>query len=474
MAGTGKSTIARTIAHAFSDQKRLGASFFFSRGAGDLGHTAKFVTTLASQLANLSSLLRPHVVQAITEHNDIDRQDLRSQWKELILQPFSKLGDQKLTLIFVIDALDECDDEEKMKVILQLFVEAKNVAEKLKILVTSRPETPIRLGFREMPEIIHQDLVLHDIPRSVVGHDIGVFVKEELRSFKNVRGWPGDDKIEILVERSDCLFIYAATACRFIKDPDWSPEERLDLILQGDFVGESPTAKLDNIYTDILKYSVIKNRHDSELIRLSERFKKIVGAVVIIFDALSFVALADLLTTSVENVESTFNSLHSVLNIPEDQDLPIRLLHPSFRDFLVSKERCQDERFWVDREIVHKHIVEKCLQLLTKNLKRDICDLEIPGTLMRDVDNDVINSHVSKQTRYACRYWVQHLHHLNPAHYVAVGLHDNGEVHLFLQKHLLHWLETLSLMKIASEAVLMITILERMLEVRDLIRSRYQ
>ena len=37
MAGTGKSTIARTAARAFENEGRLGASFFFSRGEGDLG-----------------------------------------------------------------------------------------------------------------------------------------------------------------------------------------------------------------------------------------------------------------------------------------------------------------------------------------------------------------------------------------------------------------------------------------------------
>ena len=50
MAGTGKSTIARTVAHHYSEQKRLGASFFFSRDGGDVGHAGKFFATIAWQL----------------------------------------------------------------------------------------------------------------------------------------------------------------------------------------------------------------------------------------------------------------------------------------------------------------------------------------------------------------------------------------------------------------------------------------
>jgi hypothetical protein len=45
MAGTGKSTIANTIAQNYFKQGRLAASFFFSRGGGDTGNASKLVTT---------------------------------------------------------------------------------------------------------------------------------------------------------------------------------------------------------------------------------------------------------------------------------------------------------------------------------------------------------------------------------------------------------------------------------------------
>lgn len=51
MAGTGKSTIARTIARTYHDKGHLGASFFFSRGGGDLSNADILITTLARQLA---------------------------------------------------------------------------------------------------------------------------------------------------------------------------------------------------------------------------------------------------------------------------------------------------------------------------------------------------------------------------------------------------------------------------------------
>jgi hypothetical protein len=59
MAGTGKSTIALTIAREYSNKKRLGASFFFSRGGGDLASTRRFAATIAVQLAEVSSPALP-------------------------------------------------------------------------------------------------------------------------------------------------------------------------------------------------------------------------------------------------------------------------------------------------------------------------------------------------------------------------------------------------------------------------------
>lgn len=61
MAGTGKSTIVRTIAHEFNNQKCLGASFFFSRGTEDRSRSGKFFTTIAMQLGKFSPALKPRI-----------------------------------------------------------------------------------------------------------------------------------------------------------------------------------------------------------------------------------------------------------------------------------------------------------------------------------------------------------------------------------------------------------------------------
>ncbi len=77
MAGTGKSTIARTIARACLDDSRLGASFFISRGGGERKTARAFVITIAVQLARLTQrrpsrrALRAAICEAVREQPDI-------------------------------------------------------------------------------------------------------------------------------------------------------------------------------------------------------------------------------------------------------------------------------------------------------------------------------------------------------------------------------------------------------------------
>lgn len=81
-----------------------------------------------------------------------------------MLQPLSKLEPKSLPspLVLIIDALDECEDENDIKLMLHLCAEAKTLETvQLRIFVTSRPETPVRLGFSAMSDILHQGLELH-------------------------------------------------------------------------------------------------------------------------------------------------------------------------------------------------------------------------------------------------------------------------------------------------------------------------
>jgi Cdc6-like AAA superfamily ATPase len=65
MAGTGKSTIARTVAQSFKDKEQLGATFFFKRGEGGRDNARYLVSTITRQLVATYRQLAPDVLAAI-------------------------------------------------------------------------------------------------------------------------------------------------------------------------------------------------------------------------------------------------------------------------------------------------------------------------------------------------------------------------------------------------------------------------
>ena len=364
--------------------------------------------------------------------------------------------------------MDECEGERDIRFILRLLAEAKALEPiRLRILITSRPETVIHFSFNAIPKATHQDFTLHQISKSIIQHDISIFLHHELeiigREYELPDGWPGKHNIQLLCEKAGELFIYASTACLFIRDPLWDPNERLPLILKDDYVGQSSTGRLDEMYTQILTHSIILGdceKRDKE--KLSRELRQIVGSVVILFDSLPATALARLLDVPEGTIRARLRSLHSILEVPKDQDRSIRLFHLSFRDFLLDKERCPDQ-LWMDEKTAHSNLAESCLKAMSSVLKRDMCGLQMPGALTSEVESSTVSHCLPVHVQYACRYWVYHLQQGN------IDLCDNGQIHIFLQKHFLHWLEALSLIKKMSEGVLMVKVLQSMINVSILI-----
>jgi len=459
MAGTGKSTISRTVAWDLAEKKRLAASFFFSRGRGDISHAGQFFTTIAAQLTRSLPVLRPLISKAIEENFDILKQGLSEQWKHLILDPLKKAPAQSIQLVVVIDALDECDSKDDIRLILKLLAQAKCLETiRLRVLVTSRPETPILLGFRNLPGETYQDFVLHNIPPPTVNQDISIFFRRKLSSVKSERElsttpWPDEPTIQRLVEKAAGLFIYAATIYRFIGDDHYTPEEQLSVILEEDHdtPSESPTKHLDDMYTKLLQHSVVGNQTVRMGDHLAVRFRKIVGSIIIMCDIMAAKEIAKLL--HLRSISTTLASLHSVLNVPGNEGQPVRIFHPSFRDFLLDPQRCLDSRFLIDSQETHINLFRNCLALLA-GLQQDLCNLREPGVSVGDIPEHIIQRYIPAHIHYACRYWFHHFQLGNPIQ------EDMDRIQRFLEQDFLHWLEAISLIRETSNGILMVKGLE--------------
>ena len=454
MAGTGKSTISRTVAQKFHDQGKLGATFLFKRGEGDRGSARKFFTTLAAQLAWNSPIVQRRILDALDAKPGLPDKSLTEQFERLILGPVSG---QTSPAFVVIDALDECERDDDIRTILSLLEKAKL---HLRLFITSRRDLAVRLGFADLTPGTYQNVLLHEITKTTVKHDINLYLEHEfdrLRAddlkrqpqFPLPPNWPGSENIQTLVELAVPLFIFAATVCGFIAEPRGDPENRLDAILRNP--QSLSTSKLDRTYQPILNQLLNEGKRDDQL--LIDDFKELVGPIVVFYDPLSVDSIASLLDMSKKHVSRTLDWLHSVLDIPEDSEVPIRLFHLSFRDFLVDPKKRGQSEFCIDEQGVHKFLAEQCLKLLSKRLKRDLCELSNPGKGRVGVSQQHIEASIPDDVSYACRYWVHHCYQgMEPRS-------DLNQVLKFLKEHFLHWMEALSWLGLLSELIAQIGIL---------------
>lgn len=472
MAGTGKSTISRTVAQDLADKGQLAASFFFKRGEAHRGDATRFFTTIAAQLASRFPVLVPHIKEAVDSDPEISKKVMTQQFEKLVLQPLSQTKGSSLpevSKIIVIDALDECEREQDIRTILRLLTRVKELQPSiLRFFVTSRPERPPRLGFRAMSEGNYEDLILEEVAPLSIEHDISVFLEHEFAKIRDdynntsqeppplPADWPGPQKIRTLLSTALPLFISAATTCLFIKDPRFDPRDRLDKVLT--YQTSSHASKFDKTYLPVLD-QLLANLTETEKESVLTDFKLLVGSIILFAQPLPKASISNLLGTTESTVHRILDWLHSVLSVPSNRDSPVRLLHLSFRDFLVDPEK-REGPFWIDEKEQHRTLAAKCLELLQRSdrLKTNICSLPSPGTWRADVDSQTITSCLSPELQYACCYWVYHLRE------GGARLSDDGQVHRFLKEHFLQWVESLCLLARISDSVTMILELQELLE----------
>ncbi|EED22480.1 hypothetical protein TSTA_059780 [Talaromyces stipitatus ATCC 10500] len=387
MAATGKSTISRTVAESFDKEQKLGASFFFKRGKADRSNVAMLFTTICAQLLGKNPSLIAHVEMVIDADPNISDKSMGEQFEKLICLHLSQLRhnvSQAQKLIIVVDALDECAEDGDT--LLRLLSQTRNKwSPSLQILITSRPEQQIRPGFADIPEEASPLSSNADFPK------------------------PKRRAMSVLVKMAVPLFIFVATLCQFVEDPAWSdPTGQLKKVLEHRKMNsDSEIDKLDATYSPILN-QLIHGRPVKEQKSLVDKFRCIVGTIIVLAGPLSRSSLASLLNIDSQEIEGQLSSLHSVHSVPSSADSPIRMLHLSFREFLIGLDKCHTNPFWVEETETFRTVMTKCLERMFQpgTLQENICNLQGHGTLRAEIDGRIITYYLPPdiQSRTAADY----------------------------------------------------------------------
>ena len=454
LAGTGKSAIAQTIAERMSEEGRLGASFFCSRDFEDRSNIHIIFPTLAVQLAWKYPEFRSIFVTLAQSDRKIAYESLYDQMKKLIVQPLIESG---ISTVIVIDALDECKDEEPASAILSVLGQFVSQIPKVKIFITGRPEPRIREGFR-LPLLapVTGIFVLHDVELSQVDSDIRLFFKHRFAKIADRRrgldGWPTQEQLDLLCERAAGLFVYAVATVRFVDHRNNSPKKRLERLLQslGSSAFEGKTRFTTNTTLDSLYMSILQEAFGDDDPEDDPRLRSVVGAVVLAANPLSPSTIGTLLGIDTEEVFPILSSLHSLLILQEDVDRPVRPFHKSFPDFITDPARCTNSRFRVHPPDRHTELLVGCLELMNRSLERNMCRLP-DGVTNSEVDDlkERTKRYVHQALQYTCRSWHKHLVATMPADTLRII----SVLHRFLEEKFLFWLEVLSVLGATREAV---------------------
>ena len=465
LAGTGKSTIAQTIGERMFAEGRLGTSFFCSRDFEDRSNLQFIFPTLAVQLARMYPKFRSIFIPLVQSDPDIAHESLYNQMEKLIMRP---LQESAVSAVIIVDALDECKDEEPASAILSVLAQFVSKVPKIKFFLTGHPEPRIRKGFR-LPLLREATdvFVLHEVESHQVNSDIQLFLENSFSSVAlhhpGLDNWPAEEQLDLLCQRAAGLFVYAVATVKFVDSWNYHPRKRLDLLQQlpSSSVLEGKTKFNTNTSLDSLYASILQEAFGSDGAEDDPNLHSILGTVVLAVNPLSPSAIAALLAIDPEDVTPLLLSVHSLLVIHEDINKPVKPLHKSFPDYITDPTRCTNQRFHVSPHY-HLDLLVSCLKLMNQTLEKNMCLLP-EAVKNSEVENlqERVDKHINQALQYACKSWYKHL----VSDLTTKRDEVTSVIYHFLGNKFLCWLEVLSVLGAVRNAIDALKVVIQWLEV---------
>ncbi|KAF7372914.1 NACHT domain-containing protein [Mycena sanguinolenta] len=333
-AGAGKSAVMQTLCGDLDAAGRLGGSFFFKRSHATHGNAKTLFATIAYQLALHVPWLRTPISEIVEHDPSIAVRTLTVQMRKLIFEP-CRGNENGETVTILIDGLDECDGMDVQVEILRIIRHSSSQGPTpLRFIIASRPEAHIREMFDSPIYVGHHRSV--NLVQSF--DDVRKYLRDEFsrihrehRTMANISlPWPSWDILEQLVDNSSGHFIYASTIIKFIDDKSYRPTERLAMVQDTNSAGaESAFGALDQLYITILSSAP----RQSQLIQV---------LCTIVHLRLKVCDIDQLFGLAEGETRLILRGLHSVLDIPQDDEHQILSHHASFLDFLKNPDRSGD------------------------------------------------------------------------------------------------------------------------------------
>jgi len=361
--GIGKTSLAHSICANLHGREQLAGAFFCRRDDRELSEPRNILPTL---ILGLAAVFRPFR-SMVTEHLRKDPSMIpESTQHALFLDVIYKLLQvPKRTLVFVIDALDECGSTQSRRDVLNILTAAAARVPWLKVIITSAPDVDIQHFFDGLTQLSH---LRHDLTADEeTTSDLRAFAKDRFSRVASIQclpsPWPEPLLFDGVVSRAAGLFIFIKTLALVLEDCH-DPNEVLRATLQDSAPG------LTSIYR--LYYSIV----GAQKVDNNAEFRRVIGVLLITtpYRPLCDETLAVLAGVRANLVKKWVADLRSMLYRDEGAGGGIRVRHSSISDFFIS-DHCQVD-YQVNLRDASVELGIICLKTMVKQLRFNICGLK--------------------------------------------------------------------------------------------------
>jgi hypothetical protein len=397
--GIGKTSLAHSICASLHKGKHLAGAFFCRRDDPNLSETRNILPTLIYKLAITFPPFRNIVAQRLRNDANLAPESMKGS---LFLEFIRSLPRHpKNTLVFVIDALDECGNAQSRPGILRVLNEAATQAPWLRVIITSRPEADIQRSFNALTEssYLRYDLATDQDASA----DLRAFAQSQFdlvaERWYLSTPWPEESLFNRVISRANGLFIFIKTIVLAIEHRK-DPTEALKAALQdSDGTGLN---SLYSLYSSILRARITPG--DAE-------FRQMMGVVLTTapYRLLCDETIAELAGVRPNLVKKWVDDLSSLLYRDQAANGGIRIRHLSISDFFFSGD-CHCD-YQVSLRDANTELGIACLKTMVGQLRFNICKLEdsrMANAEIKDLQSR-IEQNISDALQYSSLYWSHHL-----------------------------------------------------------------
>ena len=425
-AGTGKSTIATTVAGRYQRRRQLGCHIFFLR---ERSHPGSVLQSIAYSLAAYNQTIAESLVNQLKDTGVLGPSNLKTKFDILLRHPLSAIATKvHHPVLIVLDALDECGTPESRQSLINVLRDClPTLPPNFRILITSRPEEDIA-SLNSERKFLTVTIDQHSDESKANVSTYIEFEFNQMRSSGKLNvpdDYEWDRNIRRLAESADGLFIWASTAVRFVR------EERLfQFRCFQNLVSNANSLKLDELYMTVLSHVSKWSEEDKEILR------NIFSLILFAKHPLSDTEIDEILDVEMDTTSDLLSYFRSLVSY--EQGKPITIYHTSFYDYLIS---CEGKPWYVDPDVQKLYLASRCFERMGNFLKHNICNISSDFVLnadVPDIDNRV-TQYIPPFLKYICCNWIHHLRGVPYSQQLCSRLRS------FVYKQLLFWFEILSL-----------------------------